>query len=69
MLCDSIYNICEGPIATNAGQVTQGTGCGWWNDACASPFTVSNIQMKNCTSYNVYYLKASGGCYAAYCMG
>ena len=57
-----------GPIATTVGQVVEGLACGVWNgDTCNKDFSAS-IKMKNCGTYNVYYL-VPVKCDTAYCMG
>ena len=58
---------CLGPVAKVSGQVTQGQGCAVWDATCNPCCSVKNILMKNCTSYNVYYLKPPLG-HAAYCL-
>ena len=58
-----------GQIAKTYGQTVQGTGCAVWvGTSCHSNFKISSIQMKNCGSYNVYYLKPTQ-CNIAYCVG
>lgn len=57
-----------GSLPTGSGQVTQGTGCAVYNsDTCYLTYSVSNIIVQNCGSYNVYYLKKTAAS-AAYCM-
>ena len=58
-----------GPLATTVGQVVQGMACGVWNgDKCHIEYSKPNIKMKNCSTYNVYYLEPTL-CVTAYCMG
>lgn len=67
-----ITNTFSGPVAAK-GETTTGKLCGQWGpnpntNCCNSTFTVEGIQMKNCDTYFVYYLKPIPVCNTQYCL-
>ena len=69
-MCNYNINTLSGPVASTYGQIVTGTACGTYSDGiCTASYSLPGIQMKNCGSYNVYYLKKATGCYVCYCMG
>ena len=58
----------QGPQPTVVGQVTTGDGCGHGGLPCDNPNVAKHLLMKNCGSYNVYYLKPVAYCNARYCV-
>ena len=75
--------IALGSVPQYVGQVIRGSGCGVCDSAgssscppgnCGSPSTcdsqtpINDLYMKNCGSFNVYYLTPPPRCQFAYCM-
>ncbi len=51
----------------DVGQTSTGTGCAnWAGNICNPPWTVSNIQVKNCGAFYTYLLPPTP-CVVAYC--
>ena len=60
-----IYFLGSLPVT---GQMANGTGCASYLSNCCHPtWTVLGLQVKNCGSYFVFYLKTVPNCNVGYC--